>query len=238
MPLDYLTEQEQRHLLKHVRSVNCPLAKRDAAWIELLIETGMRVGEFSRITLADAREALRSGWLFVPAENRKGVQVGPKDEKKTLRFDHKLKLFRVERELLQTLIELHIAALAGQLELLESSPLVYSRRCTALSVRAYQQRLEYWCDQAGMKLHASPHTLRHTCAMNIMRHSTADNPLSLVTARLGHLNKRTAEIYTEMRRAEMVQSELEAVQDRRHQRRPGKRQSLQQLRTEYQSRNR
>lgn len=236
MALDYLTENEQRQLLAHVRSVNDPLAKRDAAWIELLIETGMRIGEFSRVTLSDAIASLRTGHMFVPAEHRKGLQVGKQGSKRTKRFDHKVRLFQLERELVQTLIDLHIAALAGQLELLENSPLVFSRRGTALSVRAYQQRLQYWCEQAKLPVHASPHTLRHTCAMNILRHSTADNPMSLITARLGQINKRSAEIYVEMRRNEMVQSELQAVQEKRQQRRPGRRVSVRRLREDYNAR--
>lgn len=236
MSLDYLTETEQQQLLNHVRRVNDPLAKRDAAWIELLIETGMRITEFSRITLSDARASLRTGHLFVPAENRKGLQVGKRGTKTTKRFDHKVRLFQRERELVQTLIDVHVAALAGQLELLENSPLVFSRRGSALSVRSYQQRLQDWCQQAGLAVHASPHTLRHTCAMNILRHSTADNPMSLITARLGQINKRSAEIYVEMRRAEMIDAELEAVAEKRQQRRPGRRVSLRRLRHDYEAR--
>lgn len=211
MALDYLTEAEQRQLLKVVRGRSCLLARRDAAWIELLIETGLRIGEFAQLTIADARAALDTGYLFVPAETRKGVQVKRRGQKATVRLDHKVGVYAREREALRALLQVHDAMLDGQQELFDSAPLIYSRNGNPLSVRSYQDRLQGWCKEAHLAVHASPHTLRHTCAMNILRASTADNPLSLVTMKLGHVSPRTASIYTEMRDRERVQAELDKV---------------------------
>ncbi|WP_374537212.1 tyrosine-type recombinase/integrase [Chitinimonas taiwanensis] len=217
MALDYLTEAQQRQLLKTIRSRSGHLARRDAAWVALLIETGLRIGEFAQLTVADARTALKTGWLFVPAEYRKGVQVVRKGQKQTRRFDHKVSLYQPERAALAELLLVHELMVDGQQELFDTSPLIYSRNAAPLSVRSYQARLQEWCALAGLAVHASPHTLRHTCAMNILRVSTADNPLSLVTLKLGHVNHRTALIYIEMRDQERVQAELDKVGEQRSQ---------------------
>ncbi|WP_374347720.1 tyrosine-type recombinase/integrase [Chitinimonas sp.] len=217
MALDYLTEAEQRLLLKTIRSRAGLLARRDAAWVELLIETGLRIGEFAQLTIADARAALKTGWLFVPAEYRKGVQVVARGGKATRRFDHKVGVYQRERAALTELLAVHEAMLDGQQELFDTAPLIYSRNAGPLSVRSYQARLQAWCCAADLPVHASPHTLRHTAAMNILRASTADNPLSLVTLKLGHVSARTASIYTEMRDRERVQAELDKVGEARSQ---------------------
>ncbi len=210
MPNLYLTPDEQRQLLRTVRRVNDVYARRDAAWIELLIETGLRIGEFARLTVGQARRALESGWLYIPAEDRKAVRVKRRGERVVRQHEHRVRLYMLEFDLLNELLMIH-GQMAGGAALHDDAPLIYSRNGDPLSVRSYQSRLQCWAKEAGLAVAANPHTLRHTTAMNILRSSTADNPMSLVSLKLGHIDPRTAQIYGEMRREELAQAGLDAV---------------------------
>ena len=76
MQKKYLTELEQSLLLLGVSKVADPLAQRDYHWIAALILTGMRVQEFSRLTVPMVQQALASGWLVSPKEHCKGGKRG------------------------------------------------------------------------------------------------------------------------------------------------------------------
>ena len=72
----YLTEAEQQVLLRHMHLRRADaLALRDGALMRLLLHTGMRLGETLALTQAEALQALRSGWLFIPREHRKGKRA-------------------------------------------------------------------------------------------------------------------------------------------------------------------
>lgn len=194
----YLTERQQAQLLGTLRKHAAVLARRDYAWIRLLMVTGLRVGEFSRMCLRDARFALETGWLFIPAEHRKGRQGE--------RRDHRVPVTQPVRECLQALIAIHADMGGGEYP---ERPLVFSRKHRLLSVRAYQERMAHWCAEAGIE-HASPHWLRHTRAMNLMRRTTAANPLGIVQAALGHASVASTGVYTRVSKEEL-QRALEEV---------------------------
>jgi len=59
----YLTELEQSRLLSGASRVNDPLAQRDFHWMAALILTGMRIQEFSRLTVGQVQQSLATGWL-------------------------------------------------------------------------------------------------------------------------------------------------------------------------------
>ena len=68
----YLTDIEQAKLLATIKQYADEKAQRDYHICSALIHSGMRIGEFLRITVSDVIEALESGYLYIPAENRKG----------------------------------------------------------------------------------------------------------------------------------------------------------------------
>jgi site-specific recombinase XerC len=176
----YHTDLEQKRLLSTVRSINTREAKRDAAWMNLLRLAGMRIGEFSRLTIAQARLALEEGWLFIPKEHRKGK-----------RRDHSVLVTEPMRVELRRLIDLQ-REFGGTGA--DDGPLVLSGRGQRMSVRSYQARYAGWCRQAGVQ--GSPHWMRHTAAMNIMRRSGAQDPRGIVQAALGHTTIASSGIYT------------------------------------------
>lgn len=190
----YWTETELARLLAVIRKRSALQARRDAAWIALLVATGFRIGEFSRLTVADAEAALAEGWLFVPRERRKGKHL-----------DHQVPVTRRVEQALRELLTLR-TLMGGARE--PGAPLVLSRRHRAMSVRSYQARLALWCREAGVE--GTPHFGRHTRAMRIMRGSTAKDPRGLVQAALGHASLASTGIYTRVTK-EDLQRELELL---------------------------
>ena len=68
----YLTEAEQRALLAAPKGVACPLAQRDYHCLAALMLTGMRITEWSRLTVSMVKQAMATGWLVSPPEHCKG----------------------------------------------------------------------------------------------------------------------------------------------------------------------
>lgn len=213
----YLTEEEQRRLLAEVGRYASPLARRDAAWIRVLIYSGMRIGEFAQMTVGDAIEALKTGYLFIPREHRKGG-----------RHDHQVLVTDPLRDALRALLAARAEIVGGDHTVPETAPLVLSRKNQAMTVRAYEQRVQHWARAAGLPPGASPHWLRHTRAMNIMRRSTSNDPRGIVQAALGHTSISSTGVYTRPSK-EDVERDLQLVDGRRRIRRED-------LRAEYERR--
>lgn len=191
----YLTEDEQRRLLGTLKRYTGETARRDDALCRLLIHSGLRIGECLRLSVGDAAEALKSGYLFIPKAYRKG-RAGEKR-------DHDVLVTHSVRAALHDLLALREGAHLDD-------ALVISRKHGVLTVRAFQFRVTYWAGLAGLPAGVSPHWFRHTCGMNIMRRTTATDPLGVVKARLGHSSIRSTEVYARATR-EKVEAALHEV---------------------------
>lgn len=196
----YLNEDEQKRLLSVLDLYKNEVAQRDSAVVRLLISSGMRVGECLRLSVKDAMSALKSGYIYLPKEYRKGRI----DEKR----DHEVLVTAPVRSALHDLLTLRVDA-----EMDEA--LIVSRKSAGLgwrsmSVRAFQQRVALWAGEAGLRDGVSPHWFRHTRAMNIMRRTTATDPLGVVKAALGHASIRSTEVYARQTR-EHVEAALREV---------------------------
>ena len=164
----YLTELEQSRLLLGVSKLADPLAQRDFHWIGALILTGMRIQEFSRLTVPMVQQALAVGWLVSPKAHCKGG-------KRSNEYMVTAQL----RTHLEALVKLSHALGAGCEVPAEGQPLVWGRDVAGiagpLSVRSYEARLKHWAVHAQLDARISPHWLRHTRGMNIMRRSRGSN---------------------------------------------------------------
>lgn len=199
----YLIPEEQRRLLATVGRCADVLARRDAAWLRALLYSGLRIGEFSRLTVGDAQAALATGYVFVPREYRK--LAGGRGLRRHQAKDHPVLLTAPLRAALEDLLRIH-AEMAGDCQAPE--PLVISRKGGAMTVRCYEQRCAHWAQRAGLR--CSPHWLRHTRAKNILRRSTSGRPLHIVQAALGHTSLRSTGVYTLPDREEL-QAALDEV---------------------------
>lgn len=208
----YLTDDQQRRMLAVVKSQNTPRAQRDYAWIRLLIETGMRVNELHTLKLRQAQDALANGWLVVTKEQRKGKRKG-----------HEYLVTEPVRQCLVKLIALQ-AELRPMLALPDDvvPPLLWGRcgvvkgklLCEHMSVRSFQARMKHWAYLAGLPNGVSPHWLRHTRGVNIIRRSRGRNPLKVAQIALGHTDIASTGIYTQICREE-YEAEMRAVAGQR-----------------------
>ena len=189
----YLLPAEQTALLNAARWTNTPTAQRDYHLFSALILSGCRIGEFLTINVGQALAAVMGNkdYLFIPRENRKGQYT-----------DIKIYLTAPLRVHLIALLNLHGETAEAY------APLVLGQGGQPLTVRAVQKRVKHWAQQAGIALDVSPHWFRHTHAMNLMRTSTAKNPLQVVQRSLGQVSISSASIYAHATREE-VQADLD-----------------------------
>lgn len=192
----YLTETEQRQLLAEAKRVADPLAQRDYHWMATLILTGMRIQEFSRLTAEQVRLALRSGYLVSLKQACKGKR----------RTNEYLVTNNLHKHLQALLALSDEQAAAVELAPGAMQPLVWGRdiagKAGALSVRSYEARMKLWVTAAHLDPRASPHWLRHTRAMNILRRTRGKNGLNVAQRALNHVSLRSTGVYTAMCREE------------------------------------
>jgi site-specific recombinase XerC len=187
----YLTEVEEKQLLREVGRYADPLAQRDHAWMILMRQTGIRVGSLAQLTVADARAMLASGTVTIADEIAKGGRGYQVPLNKAARAAAQ-KLLRIRKD--------------QGFEPIASMPLLMSRKGFGLSVRSMQARMQQWVKEAKLPVAASPHWLRHTLAKAIVRNSCARDPQSIVQIALGHRYRETTVLYTLPDREEVLQA--------------------------------
>lgn len=205
----YLTEEEQARLLKTLKEAACRDAygRRDDAMVRALIHSGLRIGEFSRITVGDALEALKTGYLFIPRENRKGASQG-------LARDHSVYVTQALRADLGDLLKVRHEL--RDVDCRVDDRLLVGRAGDSMTVRALELRYKQHATLAGLA-RTSPHWLRHTRAQNIMLRSTARDPRGVVQRALGHSSIKSSGVYTATPREEVEAAlrEIDAAADPR-----------------------
>lgn len=187
----YLTEVEERQLMRHVAKFADVLAQRDHAWMIFMRQTGVRVDTLAQITVADARTMIATNTLNVRDEIAKGERGYEVPLKKAAR-DALVRLLRVRAQ----------QGFPPE----PDAPLLMSRKRKGISVRSLQARMQMWVRSAELPVAASPHWLRHTLAKRLVQYSEARDPLGIVQIALGHRSRNSTAVYTlpdreEVRRA-------------------------------------
>lgn len=216
----YLTEAEQHALLRTLQLHSGDLlARRDGAWIRALLHSGMRLNEFALMSVGDALEALRTRYIFIPQEHRKGWNRRPRKKDGKLRQppkDHTVLVTAPLEQALRDLLAVRVLMLGCGVSDV-SAPLVVSRQGGRMTCRQFEHRMKTWAAAAGLPEATSPHWLRHTRAKNIMRRSTSTDPRGVVQAALGHASIASTGIYTQVSREELEAAleEVDGAGDRR-----------------------
>ncbi len=192
-PLPVVLSQSQVEALLAAPDRSDPLGLRDAAMIELLYSTGLRVSEL--VSLPRASVDPQMGLLRVRGKGDKERLVPTGDEALHL-------MVRYLRE-----ARPHHDA-SGR------APEVFvGRRGERMTRQNFWQRLQRWAAVAGIPGKVSPHVLRHSFATHLLEHG-AD--LRHLQAMLGHADIGTTQIYTHVTRAR-----LQALHARYHPRGAG-----------------
>lgn len=161
---------------------NTPRGLRDAAMIETLYATGLRVSELVGISLPDLN--LAAGWLRVTGKGRKQRMVP---------------LGEVAAEAL----EQYLAASRPTFVKNPNERTIFlTSRGRAMTRQGFWKLLRRYARAAGITDPISPHKLRHSFATHLIEHG-AD--LRAVQAMLGHADVSTTQIYTHVSRARLLE---------------------------------
>jgi len=162
------------------RGVNEPraqaLARRDAALLELLYATGMRISEAASLTVDR-----------VDLDRRRLRVIGKGSKERELLFG----------EPAQAAVQAYLAA-GRQVLAAGSAPspaLFLNARGGSLGARGARLIVDRWVEATGVSPRTSPHTLRHSFATHLLE-GGAD--LRTVQELLGHANLATTQIYTHL----------------------------------------
>ena len=174
----FLTTQEYRALLRV-----CSHHPRDAAIIELILQTGIRLSEVERLTIYDIE--LPSRINSDPA-NTGSISIKGKGRKnRTLPLNYKA--CRAIKTWLSVRPDIPEAAL------------FVTKFREPMGKRGIQRMVAKYLDEAGIK-NASVHTLRHTFGTH---HAAKGTNLKTIQDTLGHADLKTTSVYISTAKAAM-----------------------------------
>ena len=157
------------------------LEARDAAMVELLYGSGLRVGELTGLDVAASSSA--RGWLDLDAAEAHVLGKGSK--RRTVPVGSKAVAA------LKNWLALRDQAVSGRTE----PALFIGRNGTRLTPQSIWQRLRRRSQQAGLAVPVHPHMLRHSFASHVLQSS---GDLRAVQELLGHANITTTQVYTRL----------------------------------------
>ena len=178
---------EAVQLADHVAEDDDPwLEVRDAAMVELLYGSGLRVGELVGLDVAASDAAQRGGrgWIDLPSAE---VQVQGKGSKRRGVPLGTQALAALERWLALR------DQVAGEGD--AAMALFIGRRGTRLTPQSIWQRLKRRSLLAGLATPVHPHMLRHSFASHVLQSSS---DLRAVQELLGHAHIGTTQVYTRL----------------------------------------
>ena len=170
------------------------LQARDAAMVELLYSSGLRVGEL--IGLDAVASAQARGWVDLQAaeahvlgkgSKRRTVPVGAKALEALQRW------LAVRAQGLPALQ--HLPATATVMREAAQAALFIGRNGTRLTAQSIWQRLRRRSLLAGLAAPVHPHMLRHSFASHLLQSSS---DLRAVQELLGHASITTTQVYTRL----------------------------------------
>lgn len=163
------------------------LEARDAAMVELLYGSGLRVGELVGLDVRASAEALQQGrgWIDLQAAE---AQVQGKGSKR-----RSVPLGRAALAALQRWLALRGGA--GADDFVSQPALFMGRHGTRLTPQSVWQRLRRRSLLAGLATPVHPHMLRHSFASHLLQSS---GDLRAVQELLGHANISTTQVYTRL----------------------------------------
>lgn len=144
---------------------------RDAAVIELLFATGMRISELCSLKLNDVNLQDKNILIYGKGRKERKIQIGNND---VLRILEKYKFeFREAMK--------------------NSSHFFVNQSGDPLSDQSVRRMINKYTDLASIEMHITPHMFRHTFATSLLE---ADVDIRYIQEMLGHSSINITEIYT------------------------------------------
>ncbi len=166
------------------------LELRDAAMVELLYSSGLRVGELIGLDAQASAvgNARGQGWIDMDAAQAHVCGKGSKWRA--------VPVGRQALAALQAWQQARAAFVAGQPDATTTSAALFiGRNGTRLTAQSVWQRLRSRSLQAGLATPVHPHMLRHSFASHVLQSS---GDLRAVQELLGHANISTTQVYTRL----------------------------------------
>ncbi len=152
---------------------------RDQAILETLFSTGLRVSELAHLNIEDLRMRKDSTELEVAV-------VGKGSKVRAVYFSERA--VKAIRALLEKRFDMDPALFINY-----KPGIAKTGQDRRLSVKSIEEIVKKYVKIAGLPINATPHTLRHSFATDLMSHGV---DLRLVQEFLGHKNIATTQIYT------------------------------------------
>lgn len=146
-------------------------ALRDAAVIELLFATGMRISELCSLKISDVNLYDRTVLIYGKGAKERIIQIGNDDV----------------TNILTTYKKTYLP------EMKECNHFFINPNGTALSDQSVRRIIKKYTSLAGIELHITPHMFRHTFATSLLE---ADVDIRYIQKMLGHSSINITEIYT------------------------------------------
>ena len=202
------TKEEERALFSTMRKFKDVEAERDLHWMQFMRFTARRVETVYLMNEQDAINALERGYIDIASDMQKGGKQG---NARGLNKRQEIYLVDAARKALEGLLRVRRKMIQSHPDKsYDQEALILSRRRQRMSKRAFQQRMGFWCDQAGI-VKATPHWLRHTWAVRRLQNATTGAALREVQEVLGHRHITTTQIYTQPNRDDLKRTMQEAA---------------------------
>ena len=146
-------------------------ALRDAAVIELLFATGMRISELCSLKMNDVNLYDRTILIFGKGSKERRIQIGNDDVLKTLEA--------YKKEFLT--------------EMQTCNYFFVNQTGRMLSDQSVRRMINKYASLAAIEMHITPHMFRHTFATSLLE---ADVDIRYIQVMLGHSSINVTEIYT------------------------------------------
>jgi len=170
-----ISENQTRLLLAQPTKKSTPEGKRDAAMLELLYASGMRVSELVSLDLEHVNTA--------------------DSEVRCIGKGRKERLIPIASQTAST-VEEYISEARPRLAHRDTEKALFlNRRGDRLTRQGFWQILKEYAKEAGLDAQVTPHTLRHSFATHMLNRG---GDLRTVQELLGHANISTTQVYTHL----------------------------------------
>lgn len=172
-----MTTEEVDALLREPRKYDSPEAVRDAAMLELMYATGMRVTELVSLNMDSLHLDTPPAWVRC---------LGKGGKERTI---------PVHEQAVEALTAYLDDARPALLKNRPHQALFVNRRGERLTRQGFWLILKGYAKSAGIESHVTPHTLRHSFATHLLRGGASVRDVQEL---LDHANVSTTQVYTQL----------------------------------------